>query len=65
MKICSNLPTKKREEPKSLTLDEMARPLSLAASTLESELASRPASFSWRELMQGQPPKPADLRRCG
>jgi hopanoid biosynthesis associated RND transporter like protein HpnN len=48
---------------KSLTLDEMARPLSLAASTLESELASRPASFSWRELMQGQPPKPADLRR--
>jgi hypothetical protein len=48
---------------KSLTLDEMAHPLSLAASTVESELANRPASFSWRELMQGQTRKPADLRR--
>jgi uncharacterized protein len=50
-------------QTKDLTLDDMARPLSLASSTLESELAGRPASFSWQELMQGHPPKPADLRR--
>jgi hopanoid biosynthesis associated RND transporter like protein HpnN len=46
-----------------LTLNDMARPLSLVASTLESVLAGRAASFSWQELMRGQAAEPADLRR--
>src|SRR5579859_2350522 len=46
-----------------VTLDDMTRPFSLAASTLEDVLAGRPASFSWQELMRGKPPEPSDLRR--
>jgi len=46
-----------------LTLDDMTRPLSLVATTLESVLAVRPASFSWQELMRGKAPEPSDLRR--
>src|SRR5215475_3912992 len=40
-------------ETDRLTLDDMARPLSLVAATLESVLADRAASFSWQELMRG------------
>jgi len=46
-----------------VTLDDLARPFLLAASTLENVLAGQPASFSWQELMRGQPPEPSDLRR--
>jgi uncharacterized protein len=46
-----------------VTLDDLARPFSLVASTLENVLADRPASFSWQELMRVQPPEPSDLRR--
>jgi uncharacterized protein len=45
------------------TLDAMARPLSMFASTIEDAVAERPASFSWRELAAGKPPAPGDLRR--
>ena len=48
---------------KMYTLDDMARPLSLFATTLEDVVAGRPASFSWRELAAGKPPEPSDLRR--
>jgi hopanoid biosynthesis associated RND transporter like protein HpnN len=46
-----------------LKLDDMTRPLTLTAATLEDVLAGRPASFSWQGLMRGQDPAPADLRR--
>ncbi len=46
-----------------LKLDDMTRPLSLAATAMEDVLAGRPASFSWQSLMRGQDPEPGDLRR--
>jgi hopanoid biosynthesis associated RND transporter like protein HpnN len=48
---------------KRITLDAMTHTLSMAAVTLENVLAGRPASFSWQEMMRGEPPKPGDLRR--
>jgi hopanoid biosynthesis associated RND transporter like protein HpnN len=45
------------------TLDQMSRPLSMFASTLEDAIAGRPASFSWRELVARKAPEPHDLRR--
>jgi hopanoid biosynthesis associated RND transporter like protein HpnN len=46
-----------------VTLDALARPLSMASTTLEDVLAARPASFSWQAMVSGQQPEPADLRR--
>jgi hypothetical protein len=46
-----------------LKLDDMTRPLTLSAKTLEDVLAGRPTSFSWQSLMRGQDPAPGDLRR--
>jgi hypothetical protein len=48
---------------KRITLDAMTHTLSMAAVTLENVLAGRPSSFSWQEMMRGEPPKPGDLRR--
>jgi hopanoid biosynthesis associated RND transporter like protein HpnN len=45
-----------------ITLDDMTRPLTMAADTLEGVLAGQPASFSWRVLLSGEPPEPKDLR---
>jgi hypothetical protein len=45
-----------------LRLDDLGRPLNQAADTLDNVLAGRPASFSWRVLMQGKPAAPNDLR---
>jgi hopanoid biosynthesis associated RND transporter like protein HpnN len=45
-----------------LKLDDLARPLNQASDTLDEVLAGRPASFSWRVLMQGKPAAPRDLR---
>ena len=45
------------------TLDNMTRPLTMFASTLEDVIAGRPASFSWRELVARKAPDPSDLRR--
>ena len=44
-------------------LDDMLRPLSMAADTVEQVLNGRPTSFSWHVLLSGQAPKPKDLRR--
>jgi hopanoid biosynthesis associated RND transporter like protein HpnN len=44
-------------------LDDLAHPLSIAAVTIEDELAGRFATFSWRELIRGESPQPEDLRR--
>ena len=47
---------------RTITLDTLTRPLSMAAATIEQALAGRPAVFSWQELLNGQQPAPADLR---
>jgi hopanoid biosynthesis associated RND transporter like protein HpnN len=46
-----------------LNLDDMTRPMTMAADTAENVLAGRPASFSWRALAGGKPAEPTDLRR--
>jgi hopanoid biosynthesis associated RND transporter like protein HpnN len=46
-----------------LTLDQTARPFNMAAVPIENVLADRPATFSWRELLNGTPSTPADLRK--
>ena len=48
---------------KMITLDAMARPLSMASTTIEDALANRPASFSWQALLSGHDPNPSDVRR--
>jgi hopanoid biosynthesis associated RND transporter like protein HpnN len=45
------------------TLDAMANPLTMFASTIEEATAGRPASFSWRELAAGKPAEERELRR--
>ena len=47
---------------RKLTFDQLARPLNMAAETLENVLAGRPASFSWRVLEEGRPAEPNELR---
>src|ERR1700722_803028 len=42
--------------------DDMARPLNLAAATLEGIAQGRPVEFSWRTLVRGDP-RPLDLHR--
>jgi uncharacterized protein len=46
-----------------LKLDDLVRPMSMLSDTLDANLAGRPASFSWRVLMSGEPAKTGDLRR--
>ncbi len=46
-----------------ITLDAMTWPMTLAADTLEKVNAGQPASFSWRELVQGSAAKPDELLR--
>ncbi|WP_084804544.1 MMPL family transporter [Bradyrhizobium sp. NAS80.1] len=48
---------------KEVTLDDMARPLTMAAETTEAILAGRFATFSWRALVGDKPAEPSDLRR--
>jgi hypothetical protein len=48
---------------KMTTLDALARPLSMAAATLEQALAGQPATFSWQEMLSGHDTAPADRRR--
>ncbi|HEY2228671.1 MAG TPA: MMPL family transporter [Xanthobacteraceae bacterium] len=45
------------------TLDDMVRPLTMFAQPIEDVLAGRPASFSWRELVNRKAPTPNELRR--
>jgi hopanoid biosynthesis associated RND transporter like protein HpnN len=46
-----------------LTLDDMTRPLTVAAKPIEQALAGQPAWFSWQELLGGAPAKPTELLR--
>jgi hopanoid biosynthesis associated RND transporter like protein HpnN len=50
-------------QAQKFTLDDMVRPLTMFAQPLEDVLAGRPAAFSWRELVNGKPPTPSELRR--
>src|SRR5258708_4727983 len=43
-------------------LEQLAWPLALADRTLSDVLAGKPATFSWQELLQGQPPPAKQLR---
>jgi uncharacterized protein len=43
--------------------DALARPMSMAADTIEDALNGRPAHFSWRALVEGKSPEPSELRR--
>jgi hopanoid biosynthesis associated RND transporter like protein HpnN len=45
------------------SIDDLTRPLSMAADTVDDVLAGRRASFSWKVLLNGKPPEPRDLRR--
>src|SRR5579871_1193112 len=44
-------------------LDDLARPMSMAADALENVLAHRPAVFSWQEMLSGVHPDANELRR--
>ena len=46
----------------NMPLDDMARPLNLTAATLADVARGRPAEFSWKTLLQGDP-RPLDLHR--
>jgi hypothetical protein len=46
-----------------ITLDNMTWPLTLGAETIEKINAGQPATFSWRELVQGRAATPSELRR--
>src|SRR5436309_14971300 len=50
-------------ERKELKLDDMTRPMTMAADTVEDVLAGRAASFSWRVLASGKSAESRDLRR--
>jgi hopanoid biosynthesis associated RND transporter like protein HpnN len=45
-----------------MQLEQLAWPLSLTAQTLADVLSGKPATFSWQELLQGQPPPAKQLR---
>jgi hopanoid biosynthesis associated RND transporter like protein HpnN len=45
-----------------LTLDDMRRPMSMAADTVETALAGQPAVFSWQQLLSGEKAAPSELR---
>jgi hopanoid biosynthesis associated RND transporter like protein HpnN len=46
-----------------ITLDGMARPLTMAATTVEDALAGRRAVFSWYELVNGRAANDSELRQ--
>jgi hopanoid biosynthesis associated RND transporter like protein HpnN len=46
-----------------IALDDIVRPMTMAADTVEDVLAGRAATFSWRVLASGKPAEPRDLRR--
>jgi uncharacterized protein len=46
-----------------LKLDDLTRPLTMLADTLDVVVAGDPASFSWRVLVKGKPAETKELRR--
>jgi uncharacterized protein len=45
-----------------LKIDDFTRPLNMFSDTLDNVLAGRPASFSWRVLVDGKAASPSELR---
>jgi hypothetical protein len=48
---------------KKFPLDDLAGTLNMVADTLDAAIADRPASFSWRAMLNGAPPTPSERRR--
>jgi hypothetical protein len=46
-----------------IRLDDLAKPMTMAADTVQEALGGRPASFSWRVLVSGKAADPQELRR--
>ena len=46
-----------------IQLDDLARPMTMAADTVQEAIDGRPVSFSWRALVSGETPGPQELRR--
>jgi hopanoid biosynthesis associated RND transporter like protein HpnN len=46
----------------AMSLDNLVRPLTMSADTLDDVMAGRPVSFSWHVLLTGTPPEAKDLR---
>lgn len=46
-----------------LKLDDLTRPMAMAANTVDDALAGRPASFSWQALASGKSAEPQNLLR--
>jgi len=46
-------------------LNDLVRPLTLSADTLDKVLAGEPANFSWHVLLTGKQPQPDELRHLG
>src|SRR3569833_2178327 len=46
-----------------LTLDQMTRPMTMAADTLDDVFAGKPATFSWQAMLSGGTPPASPLRR--
>jgi hopanoid biosynthesis associated RND transporter like protein HpnN len=46
-----------------ITLDAMAKPLTMAADAIENVLAGRPSAFSWQVLVSGAPATPGQLNQ--
>src|SRR6266849_3859963 len=45
------------------TLDNLSGTLNMVSDTLDEAIAGRPASFSWRAMLNGRPPTPVERRR--
>ena len=45
------------------TLDDFGGTLNMVSDTLDEAIAGRPASFSWRAMLNGHPPTPGERRR--
>jgi uncharacterized protein len=45
------------------TLDNFSGTLNMVSDTLDEAIAGRPASFSWRAMLNGRPPTPDERRR--
>ena len=48
---------------KRFPLDNLAGTLNMVSDTFDSVIADRPASFSWRAMLNGAPPTPSERRR--
>jgi len=46
-----------------ISLDDLARPMNMAADALDRILLAQPAAFSWDVLVSGVPARPEDLRQ--